>query len=99
MSQPIGYGRRQQTAPKLSTIKTLPKPAGPTKISDWYSVGGQLHISKATGTEIVASLHLPTGEVVAMKAADRSRLSRNYAQSIALYSKLHHAHICQLLEV
>jgi len=70
-----------------------------SKISDWYEVGRQLHMSRATGAEVFASLHKPTAEVVAMKAADRVRLNRNYAQSIALYSKLHHPHICECLEV
>ena len=82
-----GFGRVAASRPAFS------------KIADWYTVGQQVHTSQVTGTEIVIALHKPTDEVVAMKAAERSRLSRNYAQSIGLYSKLHHPHICELLEV
>jgi len=70
-----------------------------TRICDWYDVGRKLHASLVTGCEIFCALHKITGELVAIKAVDRAKLGRNYAQPVNLYSKLQHPHICQLLEV
>lgn len=78
-------------------IKTGPE-AG-SRICDWYDVGRKLHVSRTTGCELFAALHKPTGGLALMKAVDRQRLGRNYAQPVHLYSKLSHPHICQLLEV
>eukprot|EP00966_Prymnesium_polylepis_P169010 3907792-Prymnesium_polylepis.1 len=80
-----------------SRIKTGPE-AG-SRICDWYDVGRKLHVSRTTGCELFAALHKPTGELALIKAVERARLGRNYAQPVHLYSKLQHPHICQLLEV
>ena len=70
-----------------------------SRICDWYDVGRKLHASRATGCELHCALHKPTGELVAIKAVERAKLGRNYAQPVHLYGKLQHPHICQQLEV
>ena len=76
---------------------------GAGRIVDHYTLTHHLHTSVATGTDVHAARHRLTGEIVVMKAMDRSQLAAAgrvpSAHTSALHARLEHEHIVRLHEV
>jgi len=91
--------------PPLSSApagKAHPVPTG-SRIVDHYALTQQVHTSTSTGTELHAGRHRLTGEMVALKAFDRTASNAvgrvPLAHTTALHAQLEHEHIVRLHEV
>ena len=71
------------------------------RITDYYEVVEMLHASSNSGTEVHLARHRLTGEMVVMKALDRTRLNRGMICTAAGYHAriAHHEHVARFLSL